>query len=220
MLRASERRLAFTAALCVLLLAVAAQADIPSPDGRLGPRNIPRIDGLLPRGAGQGFQEPVERHAHLVLIAGAGRDGEAHLRFGRALMKSLHADEAGDRQSGSAAPLAPAVMAGLALSLGFVLTGFWLVRSRPRRTIGLPALALTGLLAAGFIGCFWDNGKRTVVPVYEPARPLHSESPNSLSGEALLEVDERAENVELTIPREALSLLQEKTPPVPPIPPK
>ena len=207
--------LALSAALCVLLLAESVRADVPAPGA---PRN-PGNDMLLPRGGGPGFQEPPERRVKLVLIAGNGQDGEAHLRIGGSLLKSLHVDAAGARRSGYAV-LAPTVMTGLALSLGFVLTGFWLVRSRPRRRITMPVLALTGLLAAGFVGCLWDNGQRTMVPVYEPAKAMHSDSPSSLNGEALLEVDERAENVELTIPREALSLLQDNTPPVQLLPPK
>jgi hypothetical protein len=153
-------------------------------------------------------------HSTMTLAVSQGGDGQAHLCLSRSLMNDLHAEAADPRPSWQAMAPSPGatVMAGVALSLGFVLTGFWFVRTRPRRLLILPTLFLTAIVAAGVGGCIWPAKPAPSMVAHIPAEPLHDEA-GHLIGEALLEVNDKIERPQVVLSREALLVLLENARP-------
>ena len=150
----------------------------------------------------------------MALVITQGGDGQAHLCLSRSLMKDMHAEAPNTSPSWRALAPAPGatVMAGIALSLGFVLTGFWLVRKRPRRIPILATLLVMGCVTAGIVGCIWPAKPAPPTIVHVPAEPLHDEA-GHLIGEALLEVNDKIERPQVVLSREALLVLLENARP-------
>ena len=110
-------------------------------------------------------------------------------------------------------------MAAGLLSLGFVLTGLWVVRGNSRpgwRPGSLPMLLLTAGLAGGIFGCLWGRTPPPAPPIKTKAEVLRMDEYGHLSGEALLEVDDKTDRTEVAIDREVLRALLEQAPPPPP----
>jgi len=159
-----------------------------------------------------GFQPtPPPPRTMVTIVVSQKGDGQTHLRLNRSLLKHFHVEAPSSRQVGSVLlpqPVGSTVIAGVALSLAFVLSGFWLVRAKPRRVVACTILVLTGILTAGLIGCIGEGGSRRTS--INESSTLHPEGAGTLEGEALLEVDEKAEDVQLVIPREVIAEWQEK----------
>jgi hypothetical protein len=159
-----------------------------------------------------GFQPaPPPPPTMVTIVVSQQGDGQTHLRLNRSLLKHFNVETPSSRQVGSVflpQPVGSTVIAGAALSLAFVLSGFWLVRAKPRRVVACTIIVFSGIVAAGLIGCLGDGGSgRTFVT---ETSTLHSESAGILEGEALLEVDDKADDVQLVIPREVIAEWQEK----------
>ncbi len=189
------------AALALAALAPAADANpVIDPGGAAPPRPAD-------------FRVPNPPGPRLVLRAGLNRaDPQTYLRLPAGLAKGLRADASRPTHG-------PAVVAGVALALGLATGGLWLARTGRRRVlVGGAALGVAGLLLVGVSGCPWD---RQVVDQFydEPLKPPSCAPDGNLTGEALLEVDPKADAVEVVVDRAELAAwVEQAAKPLPPPP--
>jgi hypothetical protein len=146
-----------------------------------------------------------------------GGDGQAHIRIAGSLVNTLRAEAPSNRPFRFAS-LPGSVVAGVCLSLSIVLMGFRFVRGRGASRTGASwsLLLVTAVVAGGVFGCVWGGKPPPVIPVKTRADMLRLNDYGSLSGEALLEIDNRTNTTEVLIDRDVLlALLEQPAPKAP-----
>ena len=136
-----------------------------------------------------------------VVIAPLDGQKDSRLYLPRELWRSLNTDPA-PVKAAAAPGRTSTIAAGLALTGAFVLGGLWLVKNPKRRLAGAVTVALAGLAVLGVCGCPIDKKPETQV-AFRPLAPTHVLN-GELEGEALLELDDSSDAVQLLLDRKAL----------------
>jgi hypothetical protein len=105
-------------------------------------------------------------------------------------------------------PALPTIVAGLALAAALALVGVALARRGPRpKLIAGLACALGSMVLIGVSGCPWYVDRSTLPQRTSPSpvKPLQEQPDGRLTGEVLLESEEKGDTVRLLINQETLS---------------
>ena len=202
-------RRAGVALLLVLVFVAPALADVipPFPFNLLPlPRHDPREEE---------WREPPRLVVPLVIKPSVETDRQTYLRVPAAL-RSYHVEAAPDNDSTRRASASPTrlttLIAGLALAVCFTLCGVRFIRSGNRRFLYGGSILAVAVVAIGLTGCPpepVDNGPVTL----KTLEPLTRNPDGTMTGQALLFLDNKDNGVELTINRDELAAFLEKNAP-------
>jgi hypothetical protein len=190
--------------LCLALVGVCAADQVQA---------NPVIDPPVGRTPEQRSQPLAPRQVALTIEPGPGQ--ETRLIVPARMLKGWQAAAASTNSPVQTAGLSsvtlPTILAGLALTTGLALGGLWLRRPRLRRQLlGGFACVLAGVLILSVGGCPLPSPE---IRTYE--KPIDAptfKSDNTLTGQVLLETDDRADTLRLVVNREALAKLGGQSP--------
>ncbi len=159
--------------------------------------------------------------APLVILPNSGEDNQTRLRLPALSKREGRVEDAPEKESTHRALAAPTrvttIVAGTALAICFALCGVRFARGGNRRYLYCgTAVALT-VLVVGLTGCPPEPEPLIDNPIIVNTLPaMKRAADGTLTGQVLLERDEKAEQIQLTIERDQLAEFLEKNAPATP----
>ena len=160
--------------------------------------------------------------APLVILPNSGEDNQTRLRLPALSKREGRIDNAPEKESTRRALASPTrfstIVAGTALAICFALCGVRFVRGGNRRYPYCGTAVALAVLIVGLTGCPSERRTEPVVgrTIVNTLPRMKQGADGTLTGQALLEQDEKAGQIQLTMERDELAAFLEKNMPAAP----